>query len=388
MLFRIDPAASEPLFAQLASQVRLAAARGDLRSGERLPAARDLAESLDLNVHTVLRAYQDLRDEGDLTLEGVEGVPVRGSHGDEHQGVEGEPQGCGIEVGAVAEDRPGPLQRTQPPVAGRHAQPHPRGELGDRETAVLLHLRKNLSVNVVHAHNLCSRGPLRARTWKHFWADPAYCRPRLENASRLVVTGGAGMAAASITGFWAVSVLLSLTPGADWAYAISAGLRHRTVVPAVAGMVGGHALHVARFPMALTVLTLVGAAYLVWLGVLTLLRPGLPQAGEELPTESWARRLLTGTGVSGLNPKVFLLILVLLPQFTDSTSHWPLGIQILTLGAVHLATCTVVYLAVGTGARRVLRTRPTAAKLVTRASGVAMTVIGVTLVVQRLTGQI
>ena len=91
------------------------------------------------------------------------------------------------------------------------------------------------------------------------------------------------MAAASITGFWAVSVLLSLTPGADWAYAISAGLRHRTVVPAVAGMVGGHALHVAivaggvaalvaRFPTALTAITLIGAAYLIWLGTLTLLR--------------------------------------------------------------------------------------------------------------------
>ena len=68
MLFRIDTAATEPLFAQLASQVRLAAARGDLQAGERLPAARDLADSLDLNVHTVLRAYQELRDEGLIDL--------------------------------------------------------------------------------------------------------------------------------------------------------------------------------------------------------------------------------------------------------------------------------------------------------------------------------
>ena len=207
------------------------------------------------------------------------------------------------------------------------------------------------------------------------------------------------MAAASITGFWAVSVLLSLTPGADWAYAISAGLRHRTVVPAVAGMVGGHALHVAivaggvaalvaKFPTALTAITLIGAAYLIWLGTLTLLRPALPQAGDAPSAESWVRRTLTGTGVSGLNPKVFLLILVLLPQFTDPGSHWPLGLQILALGAVHLATCAAVYLAVGTGARRVLRTRPTAAKLVTRVSGVAMTAIGITLFVERLMGQI
>lgn len=207
------------------------------------------------------------------------------------------------------------------------------------------------------------------------------------------------MAAASITGFWVVSALLTLTPGADWAYAISAGLRHRTVVPAVAGMVGGHAMHVAivaagvaalvaRYPTALTALTLIGAAYLIWLGVLTLVRPGLPQAGDAVPTDSWARRALTGTGVSGLNPKVFLLILVLLPQFTDPESTWPLGLQIALLGAVHLMTCATVYLAVGMGARLVLRTRPTAAKIVTRASGVAMTAIGLMLFVERIAGRL
>jgi GntR family transcriptional regulator len=68
MLFRIDPTAGEPLFAQLATQVRLGVARGDLAVGERLPSARELATSLDLNVHTVLRAYQDLRDDGLIDL--------------------------------------------------------------------------------------------------------------------------------------------------------------------------------------------------------------------------------------------------------------------------------------------------------------------------------
>ncbi|WP_394525483.1 hypothetical protein [Paenarthrobacter nicotinovorans] len=34
----------------------------------------------------------------------------------------------------------------------------------------------------------------------------------------------------TLAAFWAVSFLFVITPGADWAYAISAGLRHRTVV--------------------------------------------------------------------------------------------------------------------------------------------------------------
>jgi len=76
VLFRIDPTAPEPLFAQLAGQVRQALARGELTVGSRLPTARDLAMSLDINVHTVLRAYQDLRDEGLVELRRGRGAVV------------------------------------------------------------------------------------------------------------------------------------------------------------------------------------------------------------------------------------------------------------------------------------------------------------------------
>jgi threonine/homoserine/homoserine lactone efflux protein len=203
------------------------------------------------------------------------------------------------------------------------------------------------------------------------------------------------MEAGTVVAFWAVSLLFVLTPGADWAYAIAAGLRHRTVLPAVGGLLAGHLAAtaavaagvtalVARSLHVLTVLTVVGAAYLVWLGITTLAHPSTPDAGAERPTDSWVRQAMKGAGTSALNPKVFLLFLALLPQFTEPNSAWPLGVQIVALGFVHVVSCAVVYTGVGTGARLMLSARPSAARVVSRISGAAMVGIGVLLLVERL----
>jgi GntR family transcriptional regulator len=78
VLVRVDPASSVPLFEQLAASVRVDAARGAIRRGDRLPAARDVADSLEINVHTVLRAYQLLREEGLVDLRRGRGAIVTG----------------------------------------------------------------------------------------------------------------------------------------------------------------------------------------------------------------------------------------------------------------------------------------------------------------------
>jgi threonine/homoserine/homoserine lactone efflux protein len=199
------------------------------------------------------------------------------------------------------------------------------------------------------------------------------------------------MPVATIAAFWGVSMLFVLTPGADWAYAISSGLRHRNVAPAVSGLLSGHPLAtlavaagvaalLAGSPTVLVVLTVAGAGYLVWLGTGMLRHPASVQAQSEEAAGSAWRQAIKGFGISGLNPKVFLLFLALLPQFVVATATWPVATQIMVLGLVHVANCAAVYTGVGVGARRVLRARPSAAGWVSRVSGIAMILIGAVLI--------
>jgi threonine/homoserine/homoserine lactone efflux protein len=154
---------------------------------------------------------------------------------------------------------------------------------------------------------------------------------------------------------------------------------------ATAVVAAGVAALVARSPLSLIVLTVTGAAYLVWLGVGVLAHPMVPHADlAQQPDPSWARQAIRGLGISGLNPKVFLLFLALLPQFTVADAPWPVAAQIVVLGLVHVTSCAAVYTGVGTGARLVLRARPAAARVVSRLSGSAMIVLGVALLAEQL----
>jgi len=53
-----------PIYLQIGHNVRRFVARGELAPGSRLPSARSLAETLEVNPNTVIHAYQDLERSG------------------------------------------------------------------------------------------------------------------------------------------------------------------------------------------------------------------------------------------------------------------------------------------------------------------------------------
>ncbi|MFE4949134.1 GntR family transcriptional regulator [Leifsonia sp. NPDC056665] len=60
MLVRLDRASPIGLAEQIADSIRTDIRDGVLSAGEKLPAARELADGLGVNIHTVLRAYSIL----------------------------------------------------------------------------------------------------------------------------------------------------------------------------------------------------------------------------------------------------------------------------------------------------------------------------------------
>lgn len=64
----MDPGSTEPIYAQIAAAVRREVAVGRAGPGDRLPGARAVAAAAGVNLHTVLRGYQELRDEGLVEL--------------------------------------------------------------------------------------------------------------------------------------------------------------------------------------------------------------------------------------------------------------------------------------------------------------------------------
>ncbi len=123
-----------------------------------------------------------------------------------------------------------------------------------------------------------------------------------------------------------------------------AGLHTGTLVHVAAAVLGLSAVLVAS-ATAFTVVKLVGAGYLVWLGVSLLLEhrrspetvPGETTPGEpaHLAPRTMRRVFTDGVIVEVLNPKVAVFFLAFLPQFVDP-SRGDAQAQLLVLSVVYL----------------------------------------------------
>ena len=76
---KVDRSEQIALHDQVAAEIRKAIANGEVKSGERLPPAVDLAAVMGVNRNTVLRALRILRDEGTVDFTRGRGVRITGT---------------------------------------------------------------------------------------------------------------------------------------------------------------------------------------------------------------------------------------------------------------------------------------------------------------------
>jgi DNA-binding transcriptional regulator YhcF (GntR family) len=76
LTIKIDRGLDEPVYVQVAQQVRQLIASGSLSPGKTLPSVRSLARDLGVNLNTIARAYRVLEEEGFLVIRGRSGAKV------------------------------------------------------------------------------------------------------------------------------------------------------------------------------------------------------------------------------------------------------------------------------------------------------------------------
>ena len=131
---------------------------------------------------------------------------------------------------------------------------------------------------------------------------------------------------------------------------------------------------------AFTMVKLVGAAYLVYLGARLILdHRALPANGSDSAAERSMRRVFTdGVVVEVLNPKVAVFFLAFLPQFVDS-SRGDAQAQLLVLSAVYVVIGLLsdgAYAVVGGAVAGVFRRSPRAWRRTNLAAGVTYIGLG------------
>lgn len=76
MILRFDFSSDTPIYMQIRNQIVIGIAEGQLKQGEKLPTVRALAEESGINVMTVSKAYNLLKQEGYIVTDRRKGATV------------------------------------------------------------------------------------------------------------------------------------------------------------------------------------------------------------------------------------------------------------------------------------------------------------------------
>lgn len=76
MLIRIEFQSETPIYIQLRNEIIKGIARKELKEGESLPSVRQLAEDIGINMHTVNKAYNLLKDDGFINVDRRKGAVI------------------------------------------------------------------------------------------------------------------------------------------------------------------------------------------------------------------------------------------------------------------------------------------------------------------------
>lgn len=200
----------------------------------------------------------------------------------------------------------------------------------------------------------------------------------------------------ALLGFAAVAAVLTVIPGLDttlvlrsalvrgngYAVATALGIGTGALIWGAAAAVGAAAL-LAASEVAYRVVTLGGAVYLVYLGVMLIVKSfrthGLEVEGPAGEAISKWRGFLTGVWTNLLNPKIGAFYLATIPQFVPAGVS-PLGMGLLLAG-VHdlLAVAWFALIIAGASYARRWLANARALRVVDRVAGVTLVGFGVKL---------
>jgi threonine/homoserine/homoserine lactone efflux protein len=194
--------------------------------------------------------------------------------------------------------------------------------------------------------------------------------------------------------FIIASAALAIAPGPDVLYVLAKGVSQgrRAALIAAAGFCSGLSVHttasacglsalLVASATAFTVVKLLGAAYLIYLGIRAILSRGLISLPENSAALSGRKIFAQAFLMNVLNPKVALFFLAFLPQFVR-TDQGGIPRQLLSLGIGFGLIAFFVFTLVGVFSAALgqrIRSSHTLTRLLDRIAGAAFILLGLRL---------